>query len=149
MQTIQPPQQEGQAPERIERLTVLEGLRKYADNHVLLVGKPGSGKSTALERLLWEEAEKAKTDAQAKISVLVKLRRYRTSILGIILDFLIEHGLLLDETEIENLLFEGRFLLLIDGLKNFGTRHSRRYAIALLSIFWLKRSKAELKLNKE
>ena len=44
--------------EKIERLTVLEGLRKYAPNHVLLVGRPGSGKSTALARLLLEEATK-------------------------------------------------------------------------------------------
>ena len=96
VQTIQPPQPEGQALERekIERLNVLEGLRKYAANHVLLKGKPGSGKSTALKRLLWEEAEKAKTDSQAKIPVLVQLRRYKTSVLGIIRDFLIENQLL-------------------------------------------------------
>jgi len=47
--------------EKIERLTVLDGLRKYASEHVLLVGRPGSGKSTALVRLVLEEAEKAKT----------------------------------------------------------------------------------------
>ncbi|MDY7005756.1 MAG: HEAT repeat domain-containing protein [Cyanobacteriota bacterium] len=47
--------------EKIERLTVLEGLRKYAPNHVLLVGRPGSGKSTALARLLLEEAEKLRS----------------------------------------------------------------------------------------
>jgi predicted NACHT family NTPase len=40
--------------EKIERLPVLEGLRKYAQNPVLLVGRPGSGKSTALARLLLE-----------------------------------------------------------------------------------------------
>ncbi|WP_063721249.1 ATP-binding protein [Nostoc punctiforme] len=59
VQTV-PQQRKGEAPDRekIERLNILEGLRKYAPDHVLLVGKPGSGKSTALERLLWEEAEK-------------------------------------------------------------------------------------------
>ncbi|NEO96107.1 MAG: NTPase (NACHT family), partial [Moorea sp. SIO3G5] len=31
--------------EETERLPVLEGLRKYATDHVLLVGRPGSGKS--------------------------------------------------------------------------------------------------------
>ena len=46
--------------EKIERLTVLDGLRKYSSNHVLLVGKPGSGKSTALVRLLLEDAEKSR-----------------------------------------------------------------------------------------
>ncbi|MGF1535367.1 MAG: NACHT domain-containing protein, partial [Elainellaceae cyanobacterium] len=47
-------------PKKIERLGVLEGLRKYAldsdQRHVLLVGRPGSGKSTALLRMLLEEA---------------------------------------------------------------------------------------------
>ncbi|GAX35193.1 hypothetical protein NIES3585_12000 [Nodularia sp. NIES-3585] len=35
---IQPPKPEIQAPEteKIERLNVLEALRKYADNHVIL-----------------------------------------------------------------------------------------------------------------
>jgi DNA replication protein DnaC len=42
--------------EQVEQLDVLEGLRKYAPEHVLLVGKPGSGKSTSLEWLLWNEA---------------------------------------------------------------------------------------------
>jgi predicted NACHT family NTPase len=32
--------------EKVERLDVLAGLRKYAAEHVLLVGRPGSGKST-------------------------------------------------------------------------------------------------------
>ena len=54
---VLPKEQEGQASEKVEQLPVLEGLRKYQDNHVLLVGRPGSGKSTALERLLWEEAQ--------------------------------------------------------------------------------------------
>ena len=52
-----PKEQQGQASEKVEQLPVLEGLRKYQDNHVLLVGRPGSGKSTALQQLLWEEAQ--------------------------------------------------------------------------------------------
>ena len=38
--------QEKQEQEKKERLPVLSGIRKYAAQHVLLVGKPGSGKST-------------------------------------------------------------------------------------------------------
>ncbi|MGJ3252336.1 MAG: hypothetical protein ACFE0J_14600, partial [Elainellaceae cyanobacterium] len=34
-------------PKKRETLPVLDGLRKYAQEHVLLVGRPGSGKSTA------------------------------------------------------------------------------------------------------
>ena len=33
--------------EKTERMPVLEGIRKYASQQVLLIGKPGSGKSTA------------------------------------------------------------------------------------------------------
>ncbi|NJK77400.1 MAG: hypothetical protein HC942_30105 [Microcoleus sp. SU_5_6] len=46
--------------EKIERFPVLKGLRKYAfdekTRQLLLVGRPGSGKSTALARLLLEES---------------------------------------------------------------------------------------------
>jgi hypothetical protein len=62
VQTVEAKQQErGETPEKTERLPVLEGIRKYADNHVLLVGRPGSGKSTALARLLLEEAQKVRS----------------------------------------------------------------------------------------
>jgi hypothetical protein len=50
---------EAQSPkEKIERFPVLEGIRKYVKEHrqVLLVGRPGSGKSTTLVRLMYEEA---------------------------------------------------------------------------------------------
>ena len=57
VQTVAEEKQRERPEEKIERLTVLEGLRKYAPNHVLLVGRPGSGKSTALARLLLEEAD--------------------------------------------------------------------------------------------
>ncbi len=61
VQTVAEEKQRERPEEKIERLTVLEGLRKYAPNHVLLVGRPGSGKSTALARLLLEEAEKLRS----------------------------------------------------------------------------------------
>ncbi|MDZ8227735.1 NACHT domain-containing protein, partial [Nostoc sp. ChiVER01] len=128
VQTV-PQQREGEAPDRekIERLNILEGLRKYAPVHVLLVGKPGSGKSTALERLLWEEAQKGKQrEPNQKIPVLVELRRYKTSVLDLIRDFLICHKLNLNSEEIENLLFTGRFLLLVDGLNELPNDEARR-----------------------
>jgi hypothetical protein len=49
---------EAQTPkEKIERFPVLEGIRRCVKEHrqVLLVGRPGSGKSTTLARLLLEE----------------------------------------------------------------------------------------------
>ncbi|WP_062287500.1 HEAT repeat domain-containing protein [Nostoc piscinale] len=108
-------------------MNILEGLRKYAANHVLLVGKPGSGKSTALERLLWEEAQKAKQgELNQKIPVLVELRRYTTSVLDLIRNFLFEHKLNLNSEEIQNLLFKGKFLLLVDGLNELPNELARR-----------------------
>ncbi|MDZ8067580.1 MAG: HEAT repeat domain-containing protein [Nostoc sp. DedQUE08] len=128
VQTV-PQQREGEAPDRekIERLNILEGLRKYAPVHVLLVGKPGSGKSTALERLLWEEAQKGKQrEPNQKIPVLVELRRYKTSVLDLIRDFLTRYNLDLNSEEIENLLFTGQFLLLVDGLNELPNDQARR-----------------------
>ncbi|NEP54230.1 MAG: hypothetical protein F6K65_37760, partial [Moorea sp. SIO3C2] len=84
--------EEDENREKIERLPVLEGLRKYATDHVLLVGRPGSGKSTALVRLLGDEG------IQGKIPVLVELRYYQTSVLELVRNFLKRHGVLLDST---------------------------------------------------
>ncbi|WP_208338938.1 HEAT repeat domain-containing protein, partial [Aetokthonos hydrillicola] len=140
VQTLQPRKQLGQTPEEqeekveIERLSVLVGLRKYAKDHVLLVGQPGSGKSTALERLLWEEAEKGIKivddegkwkDENFKIPVLVELRCYRTSVLDLIRDFLLQHNLSLEIKQIENLLLAQKFLLLIDGLNELPNEDAR------------------------
>jgi len=135
--------------EKTERLAVLEGLRKYADNYVLLTGSPGSGKSTALARLLLESAESAKAviarEAEQnvrgacpqdsailstigkteKIPVLVELRYYQTSILDLIRDFLKRHQILLSSCEIEQLLFDGKFLLLIDGVNELPSEAAR------------------------
>ncbi|NEP25969.1 MAG: hypothetical protein F6K49_29555, partial [Moorea sp. SIO3I6] len=79
VQTIKSEQPErDQNREETERLPVLAGLRKYAAEHVLLVGRPGSGKSTALVRLLGDEG------IQDKIPVLVELRYYQTSVLELV-----------------------------------------------------------------
>ncbi|NJO76804.1 MAG: NACHT domain-containing protein [Leptolyngbyaceae cyanobacterium RM1_406_9] len=102
--------------DRVEQWDVLAGLRNYATDHVVLIGKPGSGKSTSLERLLWEEAEKALQDPKARIPVLVKLRRCTGTIEALIQDFLVGHQVALELVQIEELLRQGRFLLLLDGL---------------------------------
>ncbi|MBP5975596.1 HEAT repeat domain-containing protein [Brasilonema sp. CT11] len=73
VQTVEQKQQDkGETPdktEKTERLPVEEGLRKYSENHVLLVGRPGSGKSTALARLLLEEAGNSVIASEAKRNV--------------------------------------------------------------------------------
>ena len=115
--------------EPIERFTVLDGLRKYAGKHVLLVGRPGSGKSTALARLLLEEAEK-----DDRIPVLVELRYWtEAGVLGLIQSFLrslpTQVGLMpveVDRTTLEELLRSNRFLLLIDGLNELPSEVARQ-----------------------
>ncbi|WP_287297729.1 hypothetical protein [Moorena sp. SIO2C4] len=107
--------QTDQNQEETERLPVLEGLRKYAADHVLLVGRPGSGKSTALVRLLGDEG------IQGKIPVLVELRYYQTSVLELVRNFVKRHGVLLDSTEIERLLFRLRGSCREQGTADLGT----------------------------
>ncbi|MEM8717894.1 MAG: HEAT repeat domain-containing protein [Cyanobacteria bacterium P01_G01_bin.39] len=119
--------------EETEQLPVLEGISKYAPNHVLLTGKPGSGKSTALARLLLEKAKKASLNfissgnpVETKIPVLVELRYYDTSLISLIENWFKTHSLLLNPSEIENLLFQKRFLLLIDGLNELPSSEAIR-----------------------
>lgn len=138
VQMVEPDRGErGKGEEKVERLTVLEGLRKYASEHVLLVGRPGSGKSTALARLLLEEAREARTPLNpllareaggVKIPVLVELRYYRTSILDLIQDFLQRHdpNLTVDAETLKTWLRQGQLLLLVDGLNELPSEEAWR-----------------------
>jgi len=123
---------EEEKKEKIERLPVLEGICKYAVEHVLLVGRPGSGKSTALARLLLQEAEKALSDRNAKIPVLVELRYLpseanESSVCDRIVAFMHKHdpALDIDEAGIKRLLRQGRLLLLVDGVNELPSDSSR------------------------
>jgi HEAT repeat protein len=89
VQTVKREERERRDEEKVECFPVLEGIRKYADHHVLLVGRPGSGKSTALARLMLEEA----TAPQARIPVLVELRYWQGSIEQLIRNSLTRHDL--------------------------------------------------------
>ncbi|MEO1445877.1 MAG: NACHT domain-containing protein, partial [Cyanobacteria bacterium J06635_11] len=127
--------------EKIERFTVLEGLRKYAKGHVLLQGAPGSGKSTAMARLLLEEAERAR-DGRAlesvatgrpkvekktlKIPVLVELRYYNQSLRQLIEDSLLRRDPSLDASELAQWLSQGRLLLLLDGVNELPSGTARQ-----------------------
>lgn len=124
-------------PEKTERFTVLDGLRKYAANHVLLKGRPGSGKSTALARLLLEESVAVQSlrlnqQNQAKIiqiPILIELRLYETSILDLILQFLKRHKLIIDSNTLESWLLENQNfspLLLFDGINELPSDTARR-----------------------
>ena len=133
----QNPQERPERPEKPERFTVLDGLRKYATNHVLLKGRPGSGKSTALARLLLEESVGAQSlrlnqQNQAKIiqiPILIELRLYETSILDLILQFLKRHKLIIDSNTLESWLLENQNfspLLLFDGINELPSDPARR-----------------------
>ncbi|WP_242046536.1 HEAT repeat domain-containing protein [Cylindrospermum sp. FACHB-282] len=147
VQTIKPRDEQQKQQEKIEYYSVLEGLRKYKSDHLLLVGKPGSGKSTALLKLLLEEAERPlpQTLPEAEIEelaphslalkgagglgqipVLVELRYYETSIIDLIRNFCKRHRLWLENAEIEKLLFQGKFLLLVDGLNELPSEEARQ-----------------------
>jgi HEAT repeat protein len=118
---------EGKQP-TVESLGVLEGLRKYAVEHLLLVGRPGSGKSTALVRLLLEEAQQGleAENERATIPVLMELRYFQSSAIGLIQSFVLRHsGVLLPDERTEQLLFEGKFLLLVDGVNELPSEEAR------------------------
>jgi HEAT repeat protein/3',5'-cyclic AMP phosphodiesterase CpdA len=123
-------QQRGKEEQKVERLSVLEGLRKYAPNHVLLVGRPGSGKSTALVRLLVAMAQQALQNPHSQIPVLVELRTYniyyKTSVLDLVQASLKRRKLRLNLETIEDELAEGRFLLLMDGINELPDDEARR-----------------------
>ena len=131
------PQERPERPEKTERFTVLDGLRKYKANHVLLKGRPGSGKSTALARLLLEESVGAQSlrlnqQNQAKIiqiPILIELRLYETSILDLILQFLKRHKLIINSNTLESWLLENQNfipLLLFDGINELPSDTARQ-----------------------
>ncbi|MEQ8536705.1 MAG: HEAT repeat domain-containing protein [Coleofasciculus sp. D1-CHI-01] len=129
VQQVKPPPQEGD--ETPETLPILTGLRQYAASHVLLVGQPGSGKSTALVQFLLEQAKQALSNPQNQIPVLVQLRRFKTSethhsgVLYLIQYFLETHELLLEISDIKNLLRNRRLFLLLDGLNELPKESAR------------------------
>ncbi len=102
-----------------EKYLVLEGLRKYALEQVLLVGKPGSGKSTALLQLQKEEARRRleaieqDEDEIPQIPVLVELRNLKDLILKTIKDKL-DWWIDLDDQAFKKLFRDRKILILLD-----------------------------------
>ena len=137
--------------EKIERMPVQEGIRKYADEHVLLVGRPGSGKSTALIRLLLEKRSMfralrdvhSELDQQRALQLtmerqLARQRKsqslasmasgiWQTAVSDRIQSFLHKHDptLSLDDSTLSSLLRQGHFLLLVDGLNELPSETAR------------------------
>jgi HEAT repeat protein len=115
-----------------EQFAVLDGLRKYAPEQVLLVGKPGSGKSTALRRLRWEEAERhamaieQNQDIIPPIPVSLELRSLGGSVLELLRETLEWSGVDLEEKTLKTLLREKQFLLLLDGVNELPNDAARQ-----------------------
>lgn len=115
------PDSQEQQKEKREQLAVLKGLRKYAPDHVLLVGKPGSGKSTSLRQFLWEEAERCLEAIQQgkskipPIPILIELRDLGSSVLAAIQEKL-GWWIDLDEKTLKAFLRDKGLFVFLDGL---------------------------------
>jgi len=122
----QPRSVENKPETKIDRLEVLAGLRKYVQQgKVLLVGKPGSGKSTVLQRFRWEWALEALNEGDRQIPVLVQLRSDRSIVQAICAEFR-QAKLRVSDTEVEDLLFDGKLLLLLDGMNEMPSQQRRQ-----------------------
>lgn len=116
-----------QTQQKVERLPVLEGLRKYAlgeqRQHLLLAGRPGSGKSTTLKRLLLETAEAALEQPEV-IPVYVQLKGDRPIIDLIIAEFRRAKVRVTSE-QVNEWLFNDQLLLLLDGVNEIPSKERR------------------------
>jgi hypothetical protein len=135
--------------QQVEPFPVLEELRKYAaTDHVLLSGKPGSGKSTTLKRLLLEMAKanlspqppllrgegeqdfspshrQGEIRGEGKIPVLVQLKSNRPILEAIRAEFR-QGKLSVSAEQIGNWLVEGKLFLLLDGVNEIPSEELRQ-----------------------
>ncbi len=138
VQTVPKQEREQLQQEKVERFSVLDGLRKYAlgekPEPVLLVGRPGSGKSTALARLMLEEALTPSPSPNSgrgepkRMPVLVELRYWQGSIAELILNALKRHDLAVPPDQLETVLKQS--LLLFDGVNELPSEAARTELIA-------------------
>jgi HEAT repeat protein len=128
--------EEDDREKRVEQFPVLAGLRRYAigdeREHVLLAGRPGSGKSTALRQLVVELAEARQPlilggheGGGSQIPVLVQLKG-SAPVLEAIGNELERGDLELEPKEIKRLLRHQRLILLFDGVNEIPTESLRQ-----------------------
>jgi HEAT repeat protein len=120
---------EERTQKQIERLPVIDMLRKYGlggeREHLLLAGKPGSGKSTTLRRLCVEMAEIALGDNLQPIPVFVQLKGDKQIVKLIQAEFRRAKLKVTDE-QIDDLLLEDKLVLLLDGVNEIPSEKLRR-----------------------
>ncbi|WP_333193857.1 NACHT domain-containing protein [Microcoleus sp. Pol7_A1] len=128
-QMVQPPPEKEPKEKKkakIVSLPIFQGIQNYVESeHILLVGSPGVGKSTALLRCLVGFAKKELEKPKPRIPVLIPLKSYKVSfsspedpsgMLTLIRNAL-KPQLRLTIPEVEDLLFhKKRLILLLDGL---------------------------------
>ena len=97
------------------------------NTQVLLTGGPGSGKSTALVRLLLELSILQLRTDEGLIPVLIELRYWKTTLLERIKAFLQKHDPLLpiDDNSVIQLLRQRMFLLIFDGINELPSDEAR------------------------
>ena len=103
----------------LKRLALVE-----EPEHVLLAGRPGSGKSTALRRLLLELVEAARADESRPLPVLVQLKGDRTIPELIQAEFRRAKQRVALE-QIDDWLLDDRLVLLLDGLNEIPSQELR------------------------
>ena len=112
-----------QSSQKIEQFLVLDGLRKYAlgddREHLLLAGRPGSGKSMALQQLAVALAK------ERQIPVLVQLKGDR-SVSELIKAEFRRAKVRVTDDQIEDWLFANRLVLLLDGVNEIPTEKLRQ-----------------------
>lgn len=108
-----------------KKASVIESLTKYSKDHVLLVGKPGSGKTTALHKFLLLQAQKVKHDKGLPIPILLSLKYFRSSIIDLVVKTLNDFWQLnISNEEAEYLINAKRFIYLFDGINEAPSQDS-------------------------
>jgi len=88
------------------------------ENHLILIGASGSGKSTAMQYLVHQLAEEALENlSNCLIPVIIELNKYRGEDSSqIVSRGFLDQGFSIDSAFIKDLLDEGRFFIILDGL---------------------------------
>ncbi|GAA1863247.1 NACHT domain-containing protein [Asanoa iriomotensis] len=106
----------------VEALTCL--IRR-GSRRTLLVGGPGAGKTTVLERVLYEQVGLHQAKRGQPIPVLLRLRHLETSAWDLLRDTLHSQGLPLSSEDLRERLERDKFLLLLDGLNELPSASAR------------------------
>lgn len=135
-QMVQTEEKDAEGKPKKITLPIFKAIQDYIKSeHILLVGSPGVGKSTALLRCLVQLAEREHEKPEPRIPVLISLKRYNSNcfscpedpsgILTLIKDIL-EPALWLELSDIKKPLFKDkRLILLLDGLNEMSAGEKR------------------------